>query len=190
MFMSRAADAFRTESSPPSGIRRRAVIPCRPITLVIVESGSCWPEGFERSPTTHDCILIAQQLDESPEALAERVVRRLDSIRSKGAVIERATFAAGAAMGSACCNARSRVARALLASSTLAPCGSIDFVTHESASEEAKRELLALAGTLLEQIGPDAPAVNVRFAGTHESTSGVRRAVPRPDDGDALFLAG
>jgi hypothetical protein len=66
----------------------------------------------------------------------------------------------------------------------------MDFVVPDGLSEPAKRDLLALAGTLLEQVGDEGPAIRVKFAGgaadvsarMAEPLSGVRRAVPPPDE--------
>lgn len=172
------SQASATSTKP--GLRMRAPA-VRPLAIVIVENGSCWPSGFEPPDAGSDCLVIAEQIDESAPVFAERVIQRIRALHAALATVTRVTFAIGHDCGPQRRGSRSLMARTLFDSCILAARGSIDFVAHEMLDEEARHELLAFAGTLLEQVGYNPPAINVKFASPQSPASGIRRTVPTRD---------
>ncbi len=145
------------------------------VVLVIMEHGSDFPTWVEECRSrTPDAIVIAQQGDEAPAELALRVVRRLQALEARGRTVSTSVLAAGDASDDEVFESRCRVARALLTHMSLQDSsGGLVFAGREVGDDEARHELMALAGTLMEQLTGTQLSIGLRFGRATEPHSGL-----------------
>lgn len=145
------------------------------VVLVIMENGSDFPTWVEECrDQTPDAIVIAQQRDETPAELALRVVRRLHALEARGRTVSTSVLAAGDGSDDEIFEARCRVARALLTHMSLQNAsGGLVFAAREAGADEARHELMSLAGTLMEQLAGTDLSIGLRFGRAAEAHSGL-----------------
>lgn len=145
------------------------------VVLVIMEQGSDWPSWVDECRTrTPDAIVIAQQYDELPAELALRVMRRLQGLEASGRTVATSVLAAGEGSDDETFEARCRVARALLTHmSSQGSSGGLVFAGRGAGDDEARHELMALAGTLMDQLTGTDLSIGLRFDHPAQEHSGV-----------------
>jgi hypothetical protein len=140
--------------------------------LLVMESGSRWPSWLDAPPESR---IVAQNVDESTEEFALRVVRSIRGICSAGRRLDQVVIAAGWASDEelalfARCLITQAAARAMDASG-----GTVALSGHDRLPESSRHELFATAGALAQQLAGSPIEVCVRFDSA--------RSGPRPASG-------
>ena len=126
--------------------------------MVVMEAGSDWPgqigESMEVVAFSHEGEDLLRRTQAKLGAL------HLSKKRVRVAVLacNSATDFVGTAAGR-----RAELARTLLGAVTSSPCGRLILGASERAPEQFRRELLALAGTLAEELRGSTATVSVLF---------------------------
>jgi hypothetical protein len=119
-----------------------------------------------------DMIVVSQLSSESPGDFATRVMRRLSRLGRTNPVT-RAVMACGPRSDEASLSARARVSQALLAALQNSASAKLTLAAPSSATDALRLQLLAIAGTLLEQSRAPAVDISVQLG---EATTGRRAA--------------
>lgn len=151
------------------------------VSLVIMEIGAGWPD-FTSAEHAPNSVVEAQLESETPEAFAARVTHRLTSL--DGPLLS-GLIATNGNMDPASVRLRAELARAACETMASAEGGELLLVADESAEDDVRHGLMALAGTLCGDLVGDNVSVRVRFPGTR-SDSGVVRKAPRASADDLV----
>lgn len=137
------------------------------VTLVVMETGSAWPIWAERRLPATSTRVIVQQPDESPAALASRVVDRVEGLVARGHVFGSTIVACGERADSAVMRMRSEVARSILSAYAAGgSAGRVVFAAGQRSNGHARHALAALVGDLLHEWEDTGAVIKLRF-GTH-----------------------
>lgn len=139
------------------------------VSLVVMEAGAGWPDlaGAHHAP---NAVVEAQLANESPPDFQARVAHRMGSLDGPLAF---GLIATNGNMDPDSVDARSRIARAACAQMASAEGGELLLVADETAADDVRHGLMALAGELV----GDNVSVRVRFPQTR-SDSGVVPTAP------------
>lgn len=145
--------------------------------FVIAEAGSRWPSwlaNYQR--VVPDVAVVASDADATPAELALRALKRLQTIESHGSRVRMAVVLAGPGEPpDEVFQARCLVASAVLKHMAGDNQGKLAFAASDSTLPEARHELLALVGTLTNQLVGTALSISVRFEPVKAAAgSGVR----------------
>jgi hypothetical protein len=146
------------------------------MSIVVLEAGAAWPAWLtEYQRLAPNAVVIAQAAPEAVEAFQERVLHRVAEAASSGngrvrvGVIVSADSPAQDRL-----ELRQRVARALLKAMGTSREAELVLAGDSEELEVSRHGLIALAGTLCEELGGTLVNVRVRFSNTK---SGVMRSV-------------
>ncbi len=131
------------------------------VCVVVMEAGGEWPSFVEREGSANWAV-IPQQPSETPAELALRSSRRLSALAEHGAPIDMVIIAAGAQCNDQVFAARCAVARSLIQAMGDRD-GQLVFSAPSKLPEPSRHELIALAGTLANQVRGTPLGVSVRF---------------------------
>jgi len=140
-------------------------------SLIIVESGAAAPFATARYRGTQDTAVVAQQPGESGASLNQRILRALRASGPSRAALETVVLVVPRNSRS---QGRDRYCLALALSELLAAGGKLVLVA-DGATAALQRELLALAGALIEE-GHIKHPVAVHF----DARSMAEQRAPRP----------
>jgi hypothetical protein len=137
-----------------------------PVSILVIEHASYSLPWLEREASgqssgghvSSDVVVVSQLASEPPAAFATRVMRRVARLGASTPVI-RAVLSCGPRSDEASLGARARIAQALLTAAQAAPSAKLTLAAAPAAADRLRHQLLAIAGTLLEQSG--APNVNI-----------------------------
>jgi hypothetical protein len=146
-------------------------------SLTVVELGaqSTALEGLAANGDAH--ALVVQQAKETPLELALRVAKCAREMLSCGTPLRMATIVASEDTSEEMFQARCHVAQTLIRAMSAPDFGCLVFCAPDTLSNEGRHELLALAGTLANQLSRQTMEVSVRFL---SPPSGVRATRPQP----------
>jgi hypothetical protein len=150
-----------------------------PVSILVIEHASYSLPWLEREASgqssvgqvSSDLVVVSQLAAEPPAAFATRVLHRV--ARLGGAPITRAVLSCGPRSDEASLGARARIAQALLAAAQASPSAKLTLAAASSASDRLRHELLAIAGTLLEQSRVPTVSISVQVG---EGTASRRGA--------------
>jgi hypothetical protein len=130
-----------------------------PVSILVTEYASYsspWLRGVDAGQmsvpsgqVSSDIIVVSQLASELPGAFATRVMHRLG--RLDRAVVSRAVLAVGPRADDASLAARARISQFLVASLQGSPAAKLTLAAPPAASDKLRHQLLAIAGTILEQ---------------------------------------
>ena len=136
------------------------------VLVAVMEHGSVWPDCIQHCRRlTPDSVIIAQSTDETPSALAQRVLGKVAALESQGRHVSTGAIAAASTPSDSMTTARVQIALGLLRSMCQgAPGqGKLCLVGSELMKPEARHQLMALAGMLMSSVASPPPAIDVRF---------------------------
>ncbi|MBX3182540.1 MAG: hypothetical protein KIT72_19910 [Polyangiaceae bacterium] len=148
------------------------------LSWIVLERGAAWPGWYEACQRPEGAVIVSQPPGECTREFTRRVIGRLRNLEvdlvKQTAYLGCVVLAAGEALDERTLNARARVAR-LLARVALRHRAPLVITTSADASDEARRQLFALAGTLCEVAGPEL-VVSVKFDGHGQRGADSSRA--------------
>ncbi len=131
-----------------------------PVSILVIEHASYSLPWLEREASGHvspsgghvssDVVVVSQLASEPPAVFATRVMRRVARLGPTTPVI-RAVLSCGPRSDEASLGARARIAQALLSAAQTSPSAKLTLAAAPSAADRLRHQLLAIAGTLLEQ---------------------------------------
>jgi hypothetical protein len=129
-----------------------------PVSILVIEHASYSLPWLEREGSgqpsggqvSSDVVVVSQLASEPPAAFARRVLHRVARLGA-ATPVTRAVLSCGPRSDEATLGARARIAQALLAAAQTSPSAKLTLAAAPSASDRLRHELLAIAGTLLEQ---------------------------------------
>jgi hypothetical protein len=151
----------------------------RRILIAVMERGSAWPVCMQHCRRfTPDSAVIAQDADETPAQLAERVHKRVRELTAHGRQVSTGVIAAADVTGQDQTSARVRIALVLLQSMRGRDTeqGKLCLVGSEQMGPAARQQLMALTGMLLSELSGPPPVIDVRFG--NGGSTGSRDACP------------
>jgi hypothetical protein len=149
------------------------------VALVALEAGASWPSWLGKPhPRTPNTVVEAQLVEESAGEYATRVLHRVARGGAGTGPLKLGLIATNGDSSEAATAARSKIARGLCAAMNQNGGGELLLVADGTMTEDARHSLLALAGTLIDQLGFGGVGVRVRFPDT-ERESGVMPRVAR-----------
>lgn len=130
-----------------------------PVSILVIESGGYSLPWLKREGSgqlsagqvSPDMMVISQLAGEPPHVFATRVMRRMARLE-RATVVSRAVLVCGSRSDELSLAARARVSQALLASLQVAPFAKLTLAAPQAASDQLRHQLLAIAGTMLEQV--------------------------------------
>lgn len=146
------------------------------VCVVVMEAAGEWPAFVEREGSANWAV-IAQQPGETPGELALRSSRRVSTLTEHGARIDTVIVAAGPHCDDDVFAARCAVARSLIQAMGTSR-GRLLFSAPAKLPEAARHELVALAGTLANQVRGTSLTVGVKFAEDKRQGSSLRDVEP------------
>jgi hypothetical protein len=126
------------------------------VSLVVMEPGSEWPRQVGNHPN-----LIA--FTQKGEKLLQRTQEELETLRRGQQNVRVAVLACNGDADGGVDGYRAKIARSLLASVTSTTFGRLVLSAKGGASLRVRQELLALAGTLSEQLRGTTATLSLRF---------------------------
>jgi hypothetical protein len=130
-----------------------------------MEAGSRWPAWLEAPPESR---IVAQDPQESAEALTARTVRVIEALRARGKRLQTVVIAAGRdGEGDRALTARSEVARAALAA--LTPEAGVVLAGNDELPESVRHELFTTAEIMTQLFAGSAIDVSVRIDATDDA---------------------
>jgi hypothetical protein len=141
------------------------------VLFVIVETGARWPIWLsEMQRTVPDVVVVAADRDGTPAELALRVLHRLQSLEADHSRVEYAAVLAGtSAATDEVFEARCRVARAVLRHMARSGTGKLAFAAPSNLPDNSRHELMALVGTLTDQLVGTEMSISIRFGDSRQS---------------------
>jgi len=136
------------------------------VSLIVMEQGGAWPGRVGDSEN-----VVAVHDDK--EALLQRTLQKLESLRRRGQQLRTAVLACNAETDIASAARRAEVAHELLRAVASVGFGRLLLSTANGASLQLRHELLALASALGQTFAGTAVTVTVRF-GDYESGERIR----------------
>jgi hypothetical protein len=136
--------------------RAPEVIDIALVSLVVMEPGSEWPRHFG-----HDSNLVA--FSQKREKLLQRTQEELDILRRSQQSVRVAVLACNGDTDGEVDQYRAKIARTLLTAVMGTTFGRLVLSASGSASLRVRQELLALAGTLTDQLCGTSATVSLRF---------------------------
>jgi hypothetical protein len=154
-----------------------------PVSILVIEHASYSLPWLEREGSgqvsatggqvSSDIVVVSQLASEPPAAFATRVLRRLARVEASTPVT-RAVLACGPRSDEASLGARARISQALLAKAQVAPSANLTLAAAPAAADRLRHQLLAIAGTLLEQSSVGKVNISVQLG---EGTAARRGAL-------------
>jgi hypothetical protein len=164
----RSARRWHGVCSPKSDMDAPTTNVTSPVSILVIEHASYSLPWLERAGSGHvsssagqmssDVVVVSQLASEPSAAFATRVLRRIARL-SPSTTIHQAVLACGPRLDEASLAARARIAQALLSAAQASPSAKLTLAAGASAVDGLRHQLLAIAGTLLEQAR--APGVNI-----------------------------
>jgi hypothetical protein len=147
------------------------------VLFIVAETGGRWPRWVsDLQREVHDVVVVAGDPDGTPAELALRVLHRLESLESSERRTEQAVVLAGVSPShDEVFEARCLIARALLKHMAPAGTGGLVYSAPSALPDDSRHELMALVGTLTEQLVGTQLSISIRFGDGHEA----RRSHPR-----------
>lgn len=147
------------------------------VLFVVVEAGGQWPTWLSQlQRVVHDVVVVAADRDGTPAELALRVLHRLQSLEASKIRPQMAVVLAGTSLAhDEIFEARCLVARAVLRHMTSATIGKLVYSAPAKLSDDSRHELMALVGTLTEQLVGTQMSISIRFGDQADSQAVVRR---------------
>lgn len=144
-----------------------------PVSILVIESGGYSLPWLKREGSgqlsagqvSPDVMVISQLAGEPPQVFATRVMRRMARLE-RSTVVSRAVLVCGPRSDELSLAARARVSQALLASLQVAPFAKLTLAAPQSAPDQLRHQLLAIAGTMLEQVRGVAISVQLGDGGS------------------------
>ncbi len=138
------------------------------VSLVVMEAGAGWPEmaGGHHAPNS---VIEAQLPSEAPDHFLTRVKHRMETLDGP---IAFGLIATNGNMDPESVDMRARIARATCSQMASAEGGELLLVADESAADNVRHGLMALAGELV----GDNVSVRVRFPQTRSDSGLVPKA--------------
>ncbi|HKQ69196.1 MAG TPA: hypothetical protein VJT73_07650 [Polyangiaceae bacterium] len=129
-----------------------------PVSILVIEHASYSLPWLEREGSgqlsagqvSPDVIVLSQLASEPPTLFAARVLRRLSRL-DRRAEVTRAVVACGPRLDEAALSARVRISQAVLAAAQGSPSAKMTLAAPPMGGGKLRHQLLAIAGTLLEQ---------------------------------------
>jgi len=155
----------------PSAVDTSATASSSPISILVIEHASYSLPWMEREASGHasaagqpsaDLVVVSQLASEPPAAFATRVMRRVAKAGGRQ-VVTRAVLACGPRSDDASLVARAQIAQALLAGMQRATGAKLTLAAAPAADDRLRRQLLAIAGTILEQSATPNVAISVQL---------------------------
>jgi hypothetical protein len=165
-------DAPATSTTSPVSI---LVIEHASYSLPWLESEGSGQVAVPGGQVSSDVVVVSQLASEPPAVFATRVMRRVARLDATTPVA-RAVLACGPRSDEASLGARARIAQALLAAAQSSPAAKLTLAAAPSASDHLRHELLAIAGTLLEQSRTPTVSISVQLG----ERSATRRDASTP----------
>jgi hypothetical protein len=136
----------------------------RELLLIVVEPGSQWPTWVENCrKVTPDTVVIVGSHDDTPAELASRTMRRIAALEAHGKRVRTGVLATGDETSDEIYASRSLIARSLLSHMRQAGFGRLLFAAADQMASETRHDLLALTGTLTDQLFGTELSIGVRF---------------------------
>jgi hypothetical protein len=126
------------------------------VSLIVMEQGGAWPHRVAES---EDVVVV----HDDSEALLQRTLQKVESLRRRGQHLWVAVLACNAATDRMSVARRAEVANELLRAVAAVGFGRLLLSTAHDASARLRRELLTLADALSQTFAGTAAAVTVRF---------------------------
>lgn len=141
------------------------------VLFVVVETGARWPIWLtEMQRVVPEVVVVAADRDGTPAELALRVLQRLQSLESGDARVELAAVLAGNAPATdEVFEARCLIARAVLRHMAAAGIGKLAFSAPSNLPDASRHELMALVGTLTDQLVGTQMSISIRFGDSRKS---------------------
>jgi hypothetical protein len=141
------------------------------VLFVVVETGARWPIWLtEMQRAVPDVVVVAADRDSTPAELALRVLQRLQALEAESSRVEMAAVLAGNAPPSdEVFEARCRVARAVLRHMATSGTGKLAFAAPSNLPDSSRHELMALVGTLTDQLVGTQMSISIRFGDSRQS---------------------
>jgi hypothetical protein len=125
--------------------------------LIVMEPGSDWPGQIGDST-----ILVG--FCEAGDELVRKTQAKLDAFRDGKQSVRVAVLACNSTAGSVATGRRAQLARMLLGAVTETTHGRLILSSSKGASDELRRELLAVAGALTEDLQGTTATISLRFS--------------------------
>jgi hypothetical protein len=147
------------------------------ILFVVVETGGQWPAWLSKlQRVVHDVVVVAADPDGTPAELALRVLNRLQSLEASKDHAQMAVVLAGTSSAhDEVFEARCLMARALLRHMAAEKTGKLVYSAGSRLPDDARHELMALVGTLTEQLIGTQMSISIRFGDPEDSHAVARR---------------
>lgn len=160
------------------------------VALVALETGASWPAWLGKPhPRTPNTVVEAQLAEEDVEAYVARVLHRITRGGAGSGAWKLGLIATNGKSDAVSVAARARIARALCAAMNGGGRGELLLVADGDIADDARHALLALAGTLVDELGQSCVNVRVRFADSTRE-SGVMPRVAKVEPQTEATLAG
>ena len=159
------------------------------MSIVVLEAGAAWPSWLtEYQRLAPNAVVIAQAATEAADTFQARVLHRVaEAAANSGARVRVGVIVSVDSPTQERAMLRQNVARGLLKAMGTAHEAELVLAGDSEELDASRHQLLALAGTLCEELGGTLVNVRVRFSNTK---SGVMRAVSpsSPDEAEAETL--
>jgi hypothetical protein len=141
------------------------------VLFVVVETGARWPIWLsDMQRVVPDVVVVAADRDNTPAELALRVLHRLQGLEAEGSHVEFAAVLAGTSGATdEVFEARCLVARAVLRHMATTGTGKLAFSAPSNLADSARHELMALVGTLTDQLVGTRMSISIRFGDSRQS---------------------
>jgi hypothetical protein len=142
-----------------------------PVSILVIEHASYSLPWLEREASGQtslagqlpaDLVVVSQLASETPAAFATRVVRRIIKAGPRQ-IVTRAVLACGPRSDEAVLMARAQIAQSLLAAAQRGPDAKLTLAAAPGADDRLRRQLLAIAGTMLEQAATPRVSISVQL---------------------------
>jgi hypothetical protein len=147
------------------------------VLFVVVEAGGQWPAWLSKlQRVVHDVVVVAAYRDGTPAELALRVLHRLQALEASKDRAQMAVVLAGTSSAhDEVFEARCLMARALLRHMAADKTGKLVYSATSTLTDDSRHELMALVGTLTEQLIGTQMSISVRFGSPEDSRAVARR---------------
>jgi hypothetical protein len=159
------------------------------LSVVVLELGSAWPSWLaEYQQHAPDSLVVAQSADESGSEFAQRVERKAHELAGRDVAIHAGLLVCNGVHNEASNAARQRIGSALLRVMLQKQRGELVLAGDNTAADDVRQALFALAGSLCDELHGASlkVSVRVRFDTIRPApgASGVMKSAPRAGSPD------
>jgi hypothetical protein len=156
-----------------------------PVSIVVMEAGAAWPRWFHGLDQQGANSVVQRQAEEETlEEFSSRVVHRIKEVSGRG-LVRLTVLACNESTTASVLASRYRIASALVRSMSRSGSGELVLAAEADIDDELRHELLALAGTLCDDLHGTSLNVRVLFSSRAPRSAVRLRVVVPPSAAEA-----